>query len=160
MNLLWRAEKYKQLTNVSLQVMSDFPDSVQCVKISNYSSFDSRSLPTVIPSIELVDETPIRPPEGHKLSYMSIYIYYYYRTWFIIIYSNGNYKAYWCDIFSYRLNGDNIANKILNFWTLTPESRIMKKFDPSVKEIKPRCQKNDNLVNKRGNKMLLLMLIH
>jgi len=56
MNLLWRAEKCRQITMyVSLQVMPDFADSMQAI------ASKSRIIPasiqaTVTPSPELVEE--------------------------------------------------------------------------------------------------------
>ena len=66
MNLLWRDEKYKQLTmHVSLQVMSDFDDAMQVI------ASRSRIIPAsiqaeVVPSLEFVEESPIQPSEDHK----------------------------------------------------------------------------------------------
>jgi hypothetical protein len=66
MNLLWRAEKYKQLTmHVSLQVMSDFDDAMQVI------ASRSRIIPAsiqaeVVPSLDFVEESPIQPSEDHK----------------------------------------------------------------------------------------------
>ena len=76
MNLLWRAEKCRQLTMYeSVQVMSDFADSMQAIAST------SRIIPasiqaTVIPSLELVEESPIRPSEGHRSGYKNIYSCY------------------------------------------------------------------------------------
>ena len=66
MNLLWRAEKYKQLTmHVSLQVMSDF-DAM--LAIASRSQIVPASIQAaVFPSLELVEESTIRPSEDHKL---------------------------------------------------------------------------------------------
>ena len=60
---------------VSLQVMSDFTDSMQVI------ASRSRIIPasiqaTVIPSLELVEETAIRPSEGHRSGYMNINLCY------------------------------------------------------------------------------------
>ena len=65
MNLLWRAEKCRQLTMyVSLQVMSDF-DSMQA--IASRSQIVPASIQAeVFPSLELVEESTIRPSEDHK----------------------------------------------------------------------------------------------
>ncbi len=66
MNLLWRDEKYKQLTmHVSLQVMSDFADAMQVI------ASRSRIIPAsiqaeVVPSLDFVEESPIQPSEDHK----------------------------------------------------------------------------------------------
>jgi len=66
MNLLWRDEKYKQLTmHVSLQVMSSFADAMQV--IASRSQIVPASIKAaVIPSLELVEESTIRPSEDHK----------------------------------------------------------------------------------------------
>ena len=66
MNLLWRAEKFRQLTMyVSLQVMSDFAESMQA--IGSRSRIITTSIQAaVIPSLELVEESPIQPSEDHK----------------------------------------------------------------------------------------------
>ena len=66
MKLLWRAEKYKQLTMyVSLQVMSDFADAM--LTIASRSQIVPASIQAaVITSLELVEEWTIRPSEGHK----------------------------------------------------------------------------------------------
>jgi len=66
-NLLWRDEKYKQLTmHVSLQVMSDFADAM--LAIASRSQIVPASIQaTVIPSLDLVEETTIRPSEDHKI---------------------------------------------------------------------------------------------
>ena len=66
MNLLWRAEKYKQLTmHVSLQVMSDFADAM--LAIASRSRIITASIQAeVVPSLESVEESPIQPSEDHK----------------------------------------------------------------------------------------------
>ena len=66
MNLLWRAEKYKQLTmHVSLQVMSDFADAMQV--IASRSQIVPASIKAAVnTSLELVEESTIRPSEDHK----------------------------------------------------------------------------------------------
>ena len=60
MNLLWCAEKCRQLTMcVSLQAMSDFADSMQ--EIASRSRIISSSIQVgVYPSLELAEESPIR----------------------------------------------------------------------------------------------------
>jgi len=66
MSLSWRAGKCRQLTMyVSLQMMSDLTDSMLVI------GSRSRIIPTsiqvaVIPSLELVQESPIRPSEGPR----------------------------------------------------------------------------------------------
>ena len=64
--LLWRAEKFRQLTMyVSLQVMSDFSESMQA--IASRSRIITTSIQAaVIPSLELIEESPIQPSEDHK----------------------------------------------------------------------------------------------
>ena len=66
MNLLWRAEKYKQLTmHVSLQVMSDFADAM--LAIASRSQIVPASIQAAaITSLEFVEESTIRPSEDHK----------------------------------------------------------------------------------------------
>jgi hypothetical protein len=66
MNLLWRAAKFRQLTMyVSLQVISDFAESMQA--IAARSRIITTSIQAaVIPSLELVEESTIRPSEDHK----------------------------------------------------------------------------------------------
>ena len=66
MNLLWCAAKYKQLTmHVSLQVMSDFADAM--LEIASRSQIVPASIQAaVITSLELVEESTIRPSEDHK----------------------------------------------------------------------------------------------
>ena len=66
MNLLWRAEKYKQLTmHVSLQVMSDFADAM--LAIASRSQIVPASIQAAVnKSLELVEESTIRPSEDHK----------------------------------------------------------------------------------------------
>jgi len=66
MNLLWRDEKYKQLTmHVSLQVMSDFADAMQV--IASRSQIVPASIKVAVnTSLELVEESTIRPSEDHK----------------------------------------------------------------------------------------------
>ena len=66
MNLLWRDEKYKQLTmHVSLQVMSDFADAMQV--IASRSQIIPASIQAeVVPSLDFVEESPIQPSEDHK----------------------------------------------------------------------------------------------
>ncbi len=66
MKLLWRDEKYKQLTmHVSLQVMSDFDDAMQV--IASRSRIITASIQAeVVPSLDFVEESPIQPSEDHK----------------------------------------------------------------------------------------------
>ena len=66
MKLLWRAEKYKQLTmHVSLQVMSDFADAM--LAIASRSRIITASIQAeVVPSLDFVEESPIQTSEDHK----------------------------------------------------------------------------------------------
>ena len=66
MNLLWHTAKCKQLTMyVSLQVMSDFTESIQA--IASRSRIITTSIQAeVVPSLESVEESPIQPSEDHE----------------------------------------------------------------------------------------------
>ena len=66
MNLLWCAEKYKQLMMyVLLQVMSDFADAM--LEIASRSRIITTSIQAeVVPSLESVEESPIQPSEDHE----------------------------------------------------------------------------------------------
>jgi len=57
---------------VSLQVISNFADSIQVIA-SRYRIIPALIQATVIPSLELVEDTPIRPSEGHKSGYMNMH---------------------------------------------------------------------------------------
>ncbi len=67
MNLLWRAEKYNQPTmHVSLQVMSDFADAMLRAIASRSQIVPASIQAAVVTSLELVEESTIRPSEDHK----------------------------------------------------------------------------------------------
>ena len=72
MNLLWRAEIYKQPTmHMSLQLMSDFAYAM--LAIASRSQLVPASIQAaVIKSLELVEESTIRPSEGHKSGWKNI----------------------------------------------------------------------------------------
>ena len=66
MNLLWRAEKFRQITMyVSLQVMPDFAKSMKAIA-SRSRIITTPIQAAVITSLEMVEESPIQSSGKHK----------------------------------------------------------------------------------------------